>query len=100
MPDNKSHGELEDFAAQMIPEDDPVWPSSREYIANIPVKDRKFDSDKTPKAELFAWLATRKNPGRMGAAIGADDLSLDNQPSKKFLKWLTELFKQPVNTSS
>ena len=92
MPDNESPGELEDFAAKMVPEDDPVWPSSREYIANIPEENRKFDSDKAPKAELFAWLATRKEPGRMGAAIGADDLSLNNQPSKTFLKWLTALF--------
>ena len=93
MPDNESSGELENFAAQMVPEDDPVWPSSREYIANIPVQDRKFDSGKTPKAELFAWLATRREPGRMGAAIGTDDLSLDNPPSRTFLKWLTDLFK-------
>ena len=92
MPDNESSGELEDFAAKMVPEDDPVWPSSREYIANIPEENRKFDSDKAPKAELFAWLATRKEPGRMGAAIGADDLSLNNQSSKTFLKWLTALF--------
>lgn len=93
MPDNESPGELEDFAAKMVPASDPVWPSSREYIANIPDEERKFDSGKAPKAELFAWLATRREPGRMGAAIGADDLSLDNQPSKTFLKWLTDLFE-------
>ena len=93
MPDNKSPGELEDFAANMVPDNDPIWPSSRGYIANIPKQDRKFDCDKTPKAELFAWLATRNEPGRMGAAIGASDLALDNEPSETFLKWLSDLFK-------
>ena len=92
MPDNESPGELEDFAAKMVPDDDPIWPSSKAYIANIPEKDRKFDCNKTQKAELFAWLATRKEPGRMGAAIGADDLTLDNKPSETFLKWLSDLF--------
>ena len=93
MPDNQSPGELEDFAAEMIPEHDPVWPLSKEYIQNIPKQHRKFDCNKTQKAELFAWLATRKEPGRMGAAIGADDLTLDNKPSETFLKWLSDLFK-------
>lgn len=92
MPDNASPGELEDFAVQMVPDDDPVWPFSKEYINNIPKQHRKFTSDKTPRAELFAWLATRREPGRMGAAIGSDSLTLNNRPSETFLKWLTELF--------
>ena len=93
MPCNKLPGELEDFAVTMIPGDDPIWPSSRQYITDIPQQDRKFDDEKKPKAELYAWLATRKTPGRMGAAIGAGDLSLNNKPSETFLKWLTELFE-------
>ena len=93
MPDNQSPGELEDFAAKMVPDDDPVWPLSKEYIQNIPKQHRKFNCDKMPKAELFAWLATRYEPGRMGAAIGADDLTLDNEPCETFLNWLTELFE-------
>ena len=93
MPNNKSPGELEDFAAKMVPDDDPVWPLSKEYIQNIPKQHRKFNCDKMPKAELFAWLATRYEPGRMGAAIGTNGLTLDNKPSETFLNWLTELFE-------
>ena len=93
MPDNKSSGEIENFAAKMVPKNDPVWPLSKEYIANIPKNARKFALGKTTKAELFAWLAARKEPGRMGAAVGAGDLTLDNEPSKKFLEWLSELFR-------
>ena len=36
MPDNQSLGELEDFVAQMIPDNDPVWPLSQDYIGRIP----------------------------------------------------------------
>ncbi len=93
MPCNVSPGELEDFVVKMVPADDPIWPCSKQYISNITKQYRKFDSEKTPKAELFAWLATRRNPGRMGAAVGAGDLSLDNKPSETFLNWLIELFK-------
>lgn len=92
MPDNDSSGELEDFVMQMIPRRDTVWPLSRNYISDIPDGHRKFDAGKVQKAELFAWLATRKEPGRMGAAIGAGDLSVDGPLAKKFLKWLSDLF--------
>ena len=92
MPDNASPGELEDFAVKMVPDNDPVWPLSKEYIQNIPKQYRKFDCDKTPRAELYAWLATNKDPGRMGSAIKAEDLTLNNQPSETLLKWLSELF--------
>lgn len=93
MPDNKSPGELEDFAAKIVPKDDSVWLLSEKYIENIPKNERKFAPDKMPKAKLFAWLAARKEPGRMGAAVGAGDLTLNNELGGKFLKWLSELFR-------
>ena len=52
MPDNASTGELEDFVMQLIPEDDSVWPLSKQYIGEIPQADRKFREDKTRRAEL------------------------------------------------
>ena len=92
MPDNKSQGELEDFLFRMMPDGDTVWPLSRGYIESIPELDRKFTLEKTDKAELYAWLATRKEPGRMGAAVGAHDLEIDGDLCQKFLTWLTKLF--------
>lgn len=74
MPDNVSDGELEDFAVRLIPDGDPVWPEARRYIDGIPVEGRKFASGKVMRARLYAWLATRKEPRRMGAAIGTGDL--------------------------
>ena len=92
MPDNGSKGELEDFAAKMIPSDDPVRPLSRSYINQIPDGDRKFAQDKTGKAELYSWRAARKEPSRMGAAVGAGDLDVNGSPCQEFLNWLIQLF--------
>ena len=60
MPDNRSHGELEDFVLTMMPDGDSVWPLSSKYIESIPGPDRKFTPEKIDKAKLYAWLATRK----------------------------------------
>ena len=92
MPNNQSTGELEDFIQKMIPVEDPVWPMSNDYIEGIPNADRKFSGSKILKAKLYAWLATRKKPGRMGAAIGAGDLLVDNELSNTFVAWLRRLF--------
>lgn len=91
MPDNKSTGELEDFAALMIPSGDPVWPLAQNYINGIP-QPRKFDNDKIAKAEVHAWLAARKYPGLMGLAIREGDLDTSGHLAQTFLAWLTRLF--------
>ncbi len=102
MPNNKECGELENFIIKMLPEGDLIWPSAQKYIEDIPEKDRKFNNSKSKKgkAQLFAWLATRKKPGRMGTAIGVSDLTLDNELSKDFLKWLSDLFKKNLKKHS
>lgn len=91
MPDNKSQGELEDFVENMIPSGDPVWPLSRRYIEGIPKGDRRFRCGKILKAKIHAWLATRKEPRKMGAAIGASDLTLDTTNTAAFVDWLRKL---------
>ncbi len=93
MPDNESPGEIEDFVQTMIPSDDPVWPRSESYVDQIPMADRRFRPGKLLRAKLYAWLATRENPGRMGAAIGARDLRVDGALGSTFATWLRSLFK-------
>ncbi len=66
MPDNRNPGELEDFVRAMVPEADPVWPRAEDYIDRIPSADRQFAEQKTTRAKVYAWMATRKLPGRMG----------------------------------
>ena len=92
MPDNESPGELEDFVRTMIPTDDPVWPRSEGYVDRIPVADRRFRPGKLLRAKLYAWLATRENAGRMGAAIGAGDLRVDGVLGSTFATWLRSLY--------
>ncbi len=91
-PDNERPGELEDFVEAMIPQCDPVWPLSEDYIDGIPQPDRRFKAGKTLKAKLYAWLATRENPRRMGAAIGTHELDVDGSLAERFAAWLRQLF--------
>ena len=93
MPNNTSPGELENFVSEMIPDDDPVWPLSADYIEGIPQADRKFAEKKILRAKIHAWLATREDPRQMGAAIGARDLHVDGPLSTTFASWLRELFE-------
>lgn len=92
MPDNQSPGQLEDFVSKMIPGDDPAWSLAQKYIANIPPDHRRFTSAKTSRAELHAWLASRKQPGHMGVAVARGDLSIEGALCQQFLTWITALF--------
>lgn len=92
MPNNGSPGELEDFVLRMGPEDDPVWPLSRQYIDGIPENARKFSKGKRLKAQIHAWLATRENPGPMGSAVAKHDLRIDGALCQTFIGWLERLF--------
>ncbi len=92
MPDNCRPGELEDFALELIPASDRVWSLAEQYIASIPEAERKFKPGKVSKANLYAWLASRKHPQRIGAAIGVGDLDAEVPLGKQFAKWLSDLF--------
>ena len=92
MPNNASNGELEDFLVTMLPDSDPVWPRAVAYIDGIPERDRKFKEGKALRAQLHAWLATRKEPRPSGRAILAGDLRVDGILAGKFVDWLRRLF--------
>lgn len=63
------------------------WPSSEAYIDGIEEEHRKFRK-KVLRAKVHAWLATRKQPGRMGAAIKEGDLEIDGAMAVSFADWL------------
>lgn len=92
MPHNCSPGELEDFVQKMVPPDDLVWPLAQKYLQDVPAEAREFPANKRSRAELHAWLATRKTPGRMGSAIGRGDLKTDGPLCAGFLAWIEGLF--------
>ena len=76
----------------MIPDDDPVWPLAQDYIDGIPREDRKFTEKKIQRAKLHSWLATRKEPRKLGTAIHTGDLRVDGKLSTTFADWLRKLF--------
>ena len=94
MPDNRSQGELEDFVAQLIPEGDPVWPLAERYVSDIPPDVRRFKPGKILRARIHAWLATRAEPRKMGAALGVGDLDATAPLAKTFAEWLRAVFGQ------
>ncbi len=92
MPDNESSGELEDFIEQLIPPEDKVWPRAVSYIDGIPENERRFASGKIQRARIHAWLAARKEPRKMGAAIRAGDLDRSAPYGASLRNWLEALF--------
>ena len=93
MPDNDSPGELENFVAGLIADDDPVWPLASAYIESIPKTARKFKPGKILRARLHAWLAARAEPRKMGGAIGAGDLDATASAAEELCNWLRQLFR-------
>ncbi len=92
MPNNDSSGELENFIHTLIPDEDPIWPRSCDYIDEIPPIDRRFSPHKKLRAQIHAWLATRKRPRPMGTAIGYGDLDVHQSSANEFYEWLRRLF--------
>ena len=95
MPDNSTPGELENFVAELVPKDDPVWPLAERYIDSIPSEHRQFSTGKELRAKLHAWLATRQEPRKMGAAIGTAELDAGGALAGQFADWLRTLFGAP-----
>ena len=92
MPDNGRPGELEDFVFELVPSSDRVWPLAKSYIEGIPDQERKFKPGKILKAKLYAWLASRRLPQRMGASITAGDLDAEAPLAQGLAAWLADLF--------
>ena len=90
MPDNRSTGELENFIERLMPAGDPVWPRAQRYIDDIPAVEREFK--KILRAKIHAWLAARREPRMMGAAIGIGDLDAAALVATQFTDWLRRLF--------
>lgn len=101
MPDNESKGELENFFAGLIHEDNSTWTRAKEYINQYIMEQTEnrpggFDTEKPykiSKAQVYAWLATRKKPGKMGATISAGHgLDFNSELAQRFARWLEDLF--------
>lgn len=98
MPDNEQPGELEDFIDRMIPSDAKARLLAKDYIdgalTEISLDDdiERLREGKRLRGELHAWLATRRRPRHLGAAIGAAYLNTDGELCQCFTAWLRRLF--------
>jgi hypothetical protein len=90
MPDNRSHGMIEDFFLALIRPDDAMLPLVDQFLASIPPVQQRFAAVHRSKARVHAWLAVGERPGRpMGQAIKADKYLDKEHPSlDPFFKWI------------
>lgn len=91
MPDNSLPGMLEDFAALLIPADDPLKGYANSSIDGLPR--RLFLDVHRPKVLIHTWLAWQSDPGTpMGLAITKKYLDANSGGAIKFVNWIKALF--------
>ena len=92
MPDNRSDGMIEDFAAMLIPAGDRLLPRVRIALDSVPLEERRFAPSHYSKAAIHTWLAWQEEPGvKMGAAITRKYLREDSPIAADFISWVRSL---------
>lgn len=95
MPNNQIPGILEDFIEFLIPEQDLLWASAKDCVAQIPEQLRLFRH--TKKAEIHTWLAWQEEPGTpMGQAITKTYLKGHNPQAQQLIQWIRRVFSTDV----
>lgn len=93
MPDNQSHGMLEDFARLLLPPTDKLWERAESAIAAIPSDERLFLAIHESKARIHTWLAWQQEPGKpIGQAIKIGYLYGKTDVAQRVVNWLKILF--------
>ncbi len=95
MPDNQSHGMLEDFLAAMA---DTVHPElmeeSESAFSNVESKGlQRYTPRHRPKAKIHTYLAWQKDPGStLPQAIQKHYLDVSSENARPFVSWISRLF--------
>lgn len=94
MPNNVTHGMLEDFVAHLIPHDDPLKLKAESILDQIESeKIQRYAATHRSKAYIHTWLSWQQRPGQpMGQAITAATLQHNAELSRMFMAWLQDLF--------
>lgn len=93
MPDNQRGGALEHFLADLVEENDPLFPHAEESTMRAKELNACFSDEDSNKAVLHAWLAWQEEPGLpYGSAIRARYFRHDSQAAQSFVIWFRELF--------
>ncbi|HVG01149.1 MAG TPA: DUF3226 domain-containing protein, partial [Chloroflexia bacterium] len=96
MPDNRLHGQLEDFIGFLVPTGDAMWDRASKYVdevmANIAETER-FSNTSRSKAHVHTWLAWQKDPGTpIGFAITKRYLEPAAPHAQRLMEWVRRLF--------
>jgi hypothetical protein len=92
MPDNKLPGTIEDFAKQLVPDGDDLWPLVEQSVAAIPSEWRRFADASTRKAQIHTYLAWQKDPGTpLGLAITKKYFQTNAELALTFVDWIKRL---------
>lgn len=95
MPDNQSHGMLEDFLAVMADTAHPeLMVESESAISNIESKGlQQYTPRHRPKAKIHTYLAWQKDPGStLPQAIQKHYLDVSSENARPFVSWINRLF--------
>jgi len=91
MPDNGSDGALEEFAMELVPDEDQLWDYSRGVIDGLP--ERRFDDKDAGKAQIHTWLAWQETPREpIGRALTQGVLDPEDDLAQRFVDWIQRLF--------
>jgi len=91
MPDNASAGALEEFAMDLVPDEDELWDYSREVIDGLP--ERRFNDKNEGKAQIYTWLAWQETPREpIGRALTQGVLNPEADLAVRFVDWIRRLF--------
>lgn len=95
MPNNDSTGALEDFAARLVPQDDPQWAYAEEVLDRL--DDPRFKPSHRGKAHMHTYLAWQDPPREpIGRSISSGVLKETSPLAKSFVAWVTELFDREI----
>ena len=95
MPDNQSHGMLEDFLTAMADTAHPeLMVESESAISNIESKGlQQYTPRHRPKAKIHTYLAWQKDPGStLPQAIQKHYLDVSSENARPFVSWINRLF--------
>ncbi len=92
MPDNRSPGMLEDFAAALVPEGDALWLVANSTVDGLAEDVRRFRPVHRAKAVVHTWLAWQEEPGTpLGLAIKKRYLEPTMPSGHDFVAWVRRL---------
>ena len=96
MPNNSDPGALEHFLAQLVPEDDTVWPYALTACEAAIELGASVSPARIEKARMHTWLSWCEAPGRpFGLALRSKYFDANTDTAQRFVAWFRELFSTP-----